>query len=168
VGALVVALVAPGMASAHASYKSSDPKPNAILKAAPTVVTIHFTENVNPQGSDILVYDATGKKVSTAAAQVVRADLTTMTVPMQGSGAEIYLVVWHTVSADDGDPDTGAFNFLVNPKPTTVQAVTGGGGSSHSSSSGMPIWLGVLFGVLGVIVGAGGWYLLQRSRAGTA
>ncbi|HEV2236258.1 MAG TPA: hypothetical protein VGR57_06305, partial [Ktedonobacterales bacterium] len=121
------------------------------------------------QGSDIIVYDSTGKQVSTAPAQVERADLTTMTVPMQGSDAEIYLVVWHTVSADDGDPDIGAFNFLVNPKASTIQAVTGGGHASAASSSGMPIWLGALIGVLGLIVGAGGWFLVQRSRAsGTA
>jgi methionine-rich copper-binding protein CopC len=166
---LVTALVAPGIASAHASYKSSTPKPNEILKTPPSVVTIHFVENVNPQGSDIVVYDATGKRVSTAPAQVDRADLTTMTVPMKGTNAEIYLVEWHTVSADDGDPDIGAFNFLVNPSQSSVQAVTGGSHpstTSSSSSSGMPIWLGALLGVLGLIVGAGGWFMAQRLGLG--
>jgi methionine-rich copper-binding protein CopC len=167
--ALLAALAAPGVASAHAKYKSSEPKPNAVLKAAPSLVTVHFTENVNPQGSDILVYDATGKQVSTAPAQVERADLTTMTVPMRGNDAEIYLVVWHTVSADDGDPDIGGFNFLVNPSASSIQAVTGGGTAATPASSGMPVWLGALIGVLGLIVGAGGWFLVQRSRmSGTA
>lgn len=165
---LVAALVAPGIAAAHASYKSSTPKPNEVLKTPPTLVTIHFVENVNPQGSDIVVYDATGKQVSTAPAQVVRSDLTTMTVPMKGTNAEIYLVEWHTVSADDGDPDIGAFNFLVNPSQSSIQAVTGGShpSTTSSSSSGMPIWLGALLGVLGLIVGAGSWFLAQRFGLG--
>lgn len=150
---------------AHARFHSSDPAPNQNVNVAPTVVTIHFEETVNPDGSDITVYDATGKKVSTAPAQVSRTDLKTMTVPMQGSGAEIYLVVWHNVSADDGDPDTGAFNFLVNAKATTVQAVTGTNGQSTGggSGTGMPVWLGILLAILGLIVGAGGaWYATSR------
>ncbi len=165
---LVAALVAPGIAAAHASYKSSTPKPNEVLKTPPSVVTIHFVENVNPQGSDIVVYDATGKQVNTAPAQVDRADLTTMTVPVKGTNAEIYLVEWHTVSADDGDPDIGAFNFLVNPSKSSIQAVTGGSHPSTTSSSspGMPVWLGALLGVLGLIVGAGGWFLAQRFGLG--
>jgi methionine-rich copper-binding protein CopC len=166
--ALVAALVAPGIASAHASYKSSDPKPNQILKTPPSLVTINFVENVNPQGSDIVVYDATGKQVSTAPAQVDRSNLMRMTVPMKGTNAEIYLVVWHTVSADDGDPDVGAFNFLVNPSQSSIQAVSSGSGSANpsTSSSGMPIWLGVLLGVVGLIVGAGGWFAAQRLGLG--
>lgn len=166
----VVAFLTPGIAAAHpahASYKSSIPKANAILTTPPTLVTIHFVENVNPQGSDIVVYDAAGKQVSTAPAQVVRSDLMTMTVPMKGTNAEIYLVEWHTVSADDGAPDIGAFNFLVNPSQSSIQAVTGGSHpSTTSSSSGMPIWLGALLGVLGLIVGAGGWFLAQRFGLG--
>jgi methionine-rich copper-binding protein CopC len=166
---LLVAAPATALARlAHAGFHSSDPSPNQILKAAPTVVTMHFEETVNPQGSDITVYDATGKKVSTAPAQVSRTDLKTMTVPMQGSGAEIYLVVWHNISADDGDPDTGAFTFLVNPKPTTVLAVTGSNGQHAGNTSGMPIWLGVLLAVLGLIIGAGAtWYAATRSLLGT-
>jgi methionine-rich copper-binding protein CopC len=160
---LVATLVAPGIASAHASYKSSDPKPNAILKSAPASVKVTFQESVNPQGSDLIVYDARGNKVSTAPGQVDRADLTTMTVPMKGNGSEIYMVQWHTVSVDDGDPDIGAFNFLVNPSASTVQAVTGGAHTTASpASAGMPIWLGVLVGVLGLVVGGGGEFLLAR------
>jgi hypothetical protein len=57
------------------------------------------------------------KTVSTGPAQVVRTDFKTMTVAMQGDDSEIYLVQWHTVSADDGDPDIGAFTFTVSTSP---------------------------------------------------
>ena len=165
-------LLPAGFASAHASYKSSDPAPNAILTVAPKVVTIHFMENVNPQGSDIIVYDARGKQVSPAPAQVDRADLTTMTVNMSGDNSEVYLVEWHTVSADDGDPDIGGFNFLVNPSKSTIAAVTGSSnsGGAHTSSStpassgGVATWLAALLGALGLVIGAGALYLAQRYR----
>ena len=54
------------------------------------------------------------KAVSTAAAQVSRSDLKTMTVPMKGDGDGIYLAEWHTVSADDGAADIGGFTFTVS------------------------------------------------------
>jgi methionine-rich copper-binding protein CopC len=169
---VVAMLLAPALAlahPAHARFHSSDPSPNQILKVAPNVVTIHFEEAVNPQGSDIVVFDATGKQVSTAPAQVSRTDLKTMTVTMRGTGAEIYLVVWHNVSADDGDPDTGAFTFLVNPKAATVQAVTGSSGqrAAGAAASGVPIWLAVLLAVLGLAVAAGAaWYATTHGMIG--
>src|SRR5262245_6130471 len=59
--ALLVGLLAPGIASAHAYMVGSDPAAGSTIKAAPSVVTVHFAEGVNPQGSDLIVYDVTGK-----------------------------------------------------------------------------------------------------------
>lgn len=160
-----LALGAPAVASAHAYYVSSDPAANAVLKTAPTTVTIHFGENVNPTGSDVVVFDAKHQQVSTAPAQVDRADLKTMTVAMQGNGSEVYLVEWHTVSADDGDPDIGAFTFNVNSSggaatPTATAESIG----SSGTSSGTPAWVVALVGVLGLAIGAGGTLLARRMR----
>lgn len=152
--------LAPSTASAHAAFGSSDPAPGATLKAAPTIVTIHFLENVNPSGSDIVVLDATGKQVSTGPAKATPNDLKTMTVSMQGNDSETYLVQWHNVSADDGDPDIGAFTFTVNPKSTST--TTTSTTRNTSSSSGVPVWATVLIGFLGLIVGAGGMFALRR------
>lgn len=164
VAALSLALVgalAPGLASAHASYLSSTPAAGAVLKSAPSVVTVHFAENVNPTGSDIVVYDARHKSVRTAAAQVSHSDLKTMTVPVTGDGDGTYLVEWHTISADDGDPDIGAFTFIVS-KSASVSAAPA---PSSGSSGGTPVWLTLLIGLVGIAVGAGGAYLVSR-RAG--
>jgi len=156
-------LWSPAVASAHAAYVSSDPAANAVLKTAPTLITLHFAENVNPTGSEVFVYDAKGKQVSTGPAQVDRGDLKTMTVGMQGDDSETYLVVWHNVSADDGDPDTGAFTFTVSatatPQPTATTQDGNGHGSS-SGSTGVPGWIAALIGILGLVVGAasGIWY----------
>lgn len=167
-GLAVLALVAPAIASAHAGYKSSDPPAGAVVKTAPSVVTVHFEENVNPQGSDIIVYDATRKQVSTAPAQVSRADLTTMTLPMAGDGDGTYLVEWHTVSADDGDPDIGGFTFTVNSKagaqvtPAPAQRNNSAGGGT----GGVPVWLTVLIGLVGLALGgASGYYAARRPAA---
>jgi methionine-rich copper-binding protein CopC len=143
---------------------SSNPKDGAVIKSAPTTVSITFAENVDPKGSDIVVYDATHKQVSTGQATVSASDLKTMTVPMQGNGDGIYFVEWHTVSADDGDPDIGGFNFTVG----TSDTATPGSGSSPSTTAtatnaaGVPVWIAVLIGVVGLVLGAGGAVVAAR------
>lgn len=164
IGALSLFLTPP-TASAHAAYGSSDPAAGATLKTAPTTVTIHFLENVIPGKSDIVVLDATGKQVSTAPAKADPNDLKTMTVSMQGNDSETYLVQWHTVSADDGDPDIGAFNFTVNPQSigsTPTPTPTHGSPNTTTFSSGIPVWGTVLIGLLGLVVGAGATFALRR------
>ena len=148
----------------HARYVSSDPAANAIVKAAPSVVTIHFAEPVSPSGSGIVVYDAKGQVVSQAARADTN-DLTTMRVPMKGDGSEVYLVYWHTVSATDGDPDVGAFNFFVNasgaselaPKTTTTAPAT-------ASATGVPGWLTALIAVIALLAGLAGGVAWSRRR----
>lgn len=152
---------------AHARYLSSDPAANATLKAAPTVVTVHFAEAVNPAGSAITIYDAKGQVVSQAA-QVDATDLKTMRVPLQGDGSEVYLVTWHTVSAVDGDPDVGAFSFFVNASGSSELAPTTSALTSTpaTQSAGAPTWLTALLVALGVVLGAAGGFMW--ARRGTA
>lgn len=166
--ALISGWLASRVAFAHASYVSSTPAADSVLATAPTSVTIKFAEHVNPNGSDIKVFDAKGNPVS-GTAQVVQSDLFSMTVSMQGNGSEIYLVEWHTVSADDGDPDIGAFVFHVSDSPgaqatATASARSGGAGGSVKSpgGSGTPAWLIALAAILGLAVGAGGVSALRR------
>lgn len=169
---LAILLVIPSMAlakPAHAEYVSSDPAANAMLTKAPTTITVHFSEQVNPVGSDITVYDVDDKTVSTDTAQVNRADLKTMTVTMKDDKSEVYVVNWHTVSAMEGHQDAGSFRFFVNISPMLKGTVGGNSSmsgssttssgsmasdSSSASSSGLPIWVTVLVGVLGLLVGA--------------
>ena len=166
------ALAAPHTAShaLHARYLSSTPAANAVVKTAPSEVTAHFAEPVDPAGSAITVYDAKGQVVSQPA-QVDPNDLTTMRAPMTGDGSEVYLVVWHTTSATDGDSDVGAFNFFVNVSgsselaPETATTTT----TAHATppaSSGAPIWLVIVLTLAGLIVGAAGGMAWARSGAG--
>jgi methionine-rich copper-binding protein CopC len=157
----MAALAVPNVAFAHAGYDHSDPAAGSTIQTAPSTVSIFFLENVNPQGSDITIYDSKGKVVSTGPAQVDRADAKKLTVNMQGDDSEIYLVTWHNVSLDDNDPDTGAFTFNVGTSDTAPSTTTT---PTASSSSSVPGWLAALIGVAGLVVGAGGGIVIARRQ----
>ena len=171
-------LFAPATAFAHAEYVSSDPASNAMLAKAPATVTIHFSENVDPSGSNVLIYDVDGKQVSTALAQVDRSDLKTMHVNISGDSSEVYVVYWHTVSAVEGHHDAGSFRFFVNISPMLKGMLSGNmSGSSMSSgstmapsqtasstSAGTPLWMTVLIGVIGLVVGGAVAFVVMRQR----
>jgi copper transport protein len=150
-----------GVASAHAAYVSSTPAANAVLTSAPTSVTITFAENLTPSSSNIIVYDSSMKQVSTGNAQVNSSNLKEMSVPIQGDDSDVYVVVWHNVSADDGDPDAGSFSFYIGSDKAPTSSTP-----AATSSSGTPVWVTILVGVLGLVVGgAGTAFALRRNPA---
>lgn len=159
-----------GAASAHASYVSSDPAAGAVLATAPTQVTVHFAENVNPAGangipSSLQVFlkpelkntfysDEDATQVDNGKTQFPLSDAKTMTIPMKGAGNGIYEVYWHTVSADDGHEDSGVFFFGVgtgNVLGTSSTPAT----SAANTSSGTPIWVTILVGIVALVLGGG-------------
>jgi methionine-rich copper-binding protein CopC len=174
---LITLLVFPAVASAqalHAEYVSSTPKTNEAVKTVPSKVTIHFSEELNPTGSNILVYDADHQPVSKdGPAQVDRNDLKTMTVDLQPGTkeSEVYVVDWQTVAADDQHHDAGSFRFFVNPSSTLTDAVnessTPGTNTTHtntSSSGGLPVWSAPLIGVVALLIGGFAGIFIGRKR----
>ncbi len=165
--ALGLGVLFAGVASAHASYVNSDPAAGAVVATAPTTVTVHFAEDVDPKGSSLVVYhetdakntfsfDEEAKEVSTGTTQYPLSDAKTMTIAMQGDGNVIYAVSWKTVSADDGDADSGIFFFGVgtgNVLGNTSPTVTPGPTTTSSSSSGVPVWVPILVGILALVIG---------------
>jgi copper resistance protein C len=162
--ALGAAVAFPTVAFAHARPESSTPAPDSTVKEAPTTVTIIFGEELKPDGSNIRVFDATGAEVSTGKATVDPNDLKKMSVEMKGNDSEEYVVLWNSVSADDGDPAAGSFSFNVNPNGGSSGGTTTGGGSSTNNASGVQPWLAVLIGVIGLIVGGVGGYYFARHQ----
>lgn len=172
-GALGMSVWLAGVASAHASYASSDPAAGAVLATAPTQVTVHFQQNVNPLGangvpSSLSVFLNTDLKntsysdqdatlVSTGQTQFPTSDAKTMTIAMKGAGDGIYEVYWHTVSADDDEADSGVFFFAVGTSIGQSIVVT----SPHTTtpatttSSGTPIWVTILVGLIALVLGGG-------------
>src|SRR5215475_2003879 len=59
--ALGLGILFVGVASAHASYESSDPAAGAVVATAPTTVTVHFAEEVDPKNSSLAVYHTDAK-----------------------------------------------------------------------------------------------------------
>lgn len=161
-------LVQAPTASAHAKYTNSTPAANSTVTQSPSVVTVHFGEAVNPAGSGLTVYDARGKAVSTAAGTVNTSDPKTMTVPMAGDDSESYLVVWHTVSLDDGDPAVGAFIFDVGktakPGDSGGSTTSPGTAATTNTASGTPGWAVALVGIAGLLVGGAGTLVLAVRR----
>jgi methionine-rich copper-binding protein CopC len=155
---LVTLLVFPVAASAqtlHAEYVSSDPAANAVLTKAPSTITIHFSEELDPK-STILVYDVDHQLVSQqGSAQVDHQDLKTMTIALQPNKSELYVVDWQTIAADDQHHDAGSFRFFVNPDPmlTAELHTNTTSGQTTTSSGGLPIWSAALIGVVALLVG---------------
>jgi copper transport protein len=155
---IMLALAFPSIASAHAKLHSSNPAPGSVLTKAPTTITLTFEEHVVPATSSVIVYDATGKVVSTPAT-VDSHNAEIMHVNMTGNGSDNYLIVWKTVSLDDGAPDIGAFNIYVGSD--AVPTAT----TPSNTSSGVAGGLAALIGILGLVIGgAGGFFFARRAK----
>jgi methionine-rich copper-binding protein CopC len=165
--AALAILLFPAVMFAHAEPSASTPAPEETLKEAPTSVTVTFSQTVNPNGSDIIVYDTKGAKLSTGAASIVNGDLKKMSLPMQGTDSEEYLVVGHTLSADNDESAIGSFRFAMNPNSATDPTAPAGDGSSTSGSGASPlvVILVGLVGLVGLVAGGAGGYALARRRS---
>ncbi|MFM0734183.1 copper homeostasis periplasmic binding protein CopC [Paraburkholderia sediminicola] len=105
------ALVMTSTAFAHAHLVSSEPAANAEV-AAPTEVTIHFTEPLEPAFSRIDLSDTSGKPAAPAASQVDKSDAKAMRLALPQLTAGRYAVHWIAV-ATDGHRTQGDFAFIV-------------------------------------------------------
>lgn len=102
-------------AGAHAEYLASDPDTNGILPDFPSSVAITFTESVAPGSSVIRVTNASGARFDRGSASL-SGDGRTVTVFLASGGPGLYSVGWVVMSAVDGHPTSGSFEFAVqNP-----------------------------------------------------
>ncbi len=110
----ITALGWSGPASAHAFLKSAMPAVGATLPAAPTQVTIEYTEAVEPKFSAIQVEDAAGGHMEAGAAQSAPGDARHLTVALRPLRPGAYKVTWH-VTAQDTHKSEGSYSFTVSP-----------------------------------------------------
>ncbi len=108
--AAAAAWLAGGPAFAHAFLKSSAPPVGSALAAAPSEVSISFTEDVEPSFSKIAVRDSAGGDVTGGHVHAVAPD--TLAVPLQKLTAGRYTVTWHAVSVDTHKTQ-GTFVFSI-------------------------------------------------------
>lgn len=151
--ALMLTLWLAGVAEAHAFLSQATPAPDSASGAAPTVVRLRFTEEVEAQFDALLVYNVFGVRVDPGDAAVDPHDPTQVVASLKPLPAGAYTVVWHVIS-DDGHPVSGMYGFQVGPaSPNPVYYQPG-----QAAPAGRPplsVLLGYWLGVGGLMALAG-------------
>ena len=107
-----VTLIGATAASAHAELKQAEPAVDGTVATAPTDVTLHFSERLEPAISTIVVRTAIGKRVDKADAKVDQKDRTVIRASLPSLTPGIYIVEWRALTADTHRTE-GAFIFRV-------------------------------------------------------
>jgi copper transport protein len=99
----------PMSALAHASLIAAEPSSGSILQAAPTEISLRFSEPVTPVGAGIVALSPAGRPVASGAA---RAGGRRLTLPIRPGGTGTYLVTWQVIGSDT-HPSRGLLTFSV-------------------------------------------------------
>lgn len=110
---LTGAVLAPVAAQAHAHLDHAQPAVNSVA-AAPSEVSLWFTEAVEPAFSSIVVQDAKGKAVQSGKAVGPPDNSAQLTVKVPPLPPGTYKVMWKVLSVDT-HRTTGSFSFTVKP-----------------------------------------------------
>ena len=160
----------------HAKVYKAIPAIGSTIAQAPTTVTVFTLENINPDPnkSNLFVYSPAGDLISQGNATVSLTNPREMSIAIKPDKANLngaYVVRWITVSAQDGDPDQGAFVFTVNagvvttPTPAaTTTTSTSPSTTTSNGTGGTPIWVPVVVGLVALLVGIGIGIALGRRR----
>lgn len=109
---LVTALLAPAAVRAHAFLDHADPAVGSTVPAAPSVVHIWFTQELEPAFSWIKVTDKSGASVSDGQSFVDPGNNQEMDLKLKSLPAGTYTVQWHALSVDTHTTQ-GDFTFDV-------------------------------------------------------
>jgi copper transport protein len=99
--------------SAHSNLYRADPPANSQLAEAPAVISLYFTERLEPEFSAIVLERGDGTTVVTPAAVVDPADTTIMHLVPGDLPEGLYTVVWRALSAEDGHQTRGSYAFAI-------------------------------------------------------
>ena len=96
--------------SAHARYDHAEPDVSTLQADAPFVLRTYYTQELM-SASTVRVLDETGAQVDFGDGHVDLddPDRKAMIVSLPGLAVGYYTVEWTTVSAEDGDSETGSF-----------------------------------------------------------
>ena len=153
-------------ASAHAVLVSSSPADDQVVTAAPTEVTLSFTEQVEATDGGVDVIAPSGRHVARTSA-LTGSSTNRLAVPVKADEQGTYTVVYRVISAD-GHPVAGSFIYHVGVRSgvgvgqAELARVDNAGGvlgivgwiGRGLSYGGLLVTLGVMFG-LGRLVAVG-------------
>ncbi len=149
---LTVLMVGAGPASAHAYLQSSTPAPASVLPTSPSLVTLHFSEQVGTSLASMTVLDADGHNVAGGTVLQpfnVSTDLAVALQPHLPDGS--YLVLWR-VTSDDSHPTAGSYTFSVGK----AGSVAADASIQPDPKVGAVLGFGRLLGFVGVAAFFGG------------
>ena len=105
-------LAAASAAWAHAFLDRASPPVGSTVPTAPAMVSIWFTQPLEPAFSAIEVRDQAGNRVDTGASTIDPADPMLLHVALKPLPAGSYHVAWHVLSVDTHTTE-GTFTFHV-------------------------------------------------------
>lgn len=114
--ALSLTLLAPALVLAHAELLSTSPSDGENLDDAPDEVVMTFDSELDPDGSEFTVTDASDAVVGRGEVDLQVADRNEMRGEIEITRAGIYTVSW-TILAADGDETSASFSFGYRAEP---------------------------------------------------
>jgi methionine-rich copper-binding protein CopC len=130
-------------AAAHTALTASDPANGATEGTAPNVVTLTFTEEINPTFAIVVISSSDGRNWTSGPPQVAGPELRVSASPDMPDGGE-YKVGYRVVS-EDGHPVSGSIAFTVAgvpgaaapaPQPTSASPTTTAASPTSSGALG--------------------------------
>jgi len=122
--ALLSLLAVPGLVSAHAELRTSDPADGSTVEGTPGVIVADFTEAL-ADGSRLVLRGPDGERV--AEGRIHESNDTRMIIEPPELAAGDYEVRW-TAVAEDGHVERGSYSFAVTaaatPEPTDSPSPT--------------------------------------------
>ena len=110
IGILLAALAQ--LAAAHAFLDHASPRVGSKVSAAPSEVTLWFTQELEPAFSTVRVMDKNGKQVDRQDKRLDPSDRSILRVSLPPLPPGTYRVVWRVLSADTHVSE-GDFQFVV-------------------------------------------------------
>jgi copper transport protein len=140
-------------AQAHAAFERAEPAPNSVLPQHIHTITIWFSEPLEPEFSEIQVFNTMGERVDDGNTQVLPNDPMAMSVTLPTLPDGTYTVAWRNVSTVDGHPLRGSYVISFG-QPITGTAAEGAATAIRNRTPLEPLSrAAVLIGVL-TIAGA--------------
>lgn len=152
--AVLVWIVSPQGAAAHAELLGSEPAAGVALTESPGSIRLWFTEPVAPGFTEAALFDGRGRRLDQSGARLETGHTAMVIAALPELGPGVYTVSWRALSAVDGHIDRGVVVFAVGEEP-------GFGASEDTPQLGRgELWLSTLARWLG--------YAAMALLAGTA
>jgi hypothetical protein len=102
------------VARAHAFLDHASPAVGSSVPAPPPVVTLWFTQDLEPAFSRVTVTNEAGQRVDLGNTQIPQDSPAELQIGLKPLPPGTYLVSWHVISVDT-HPTEGTFTFDIKP-----------------------------------------------------